>query len=85
MKLKHAGKMTIAAHRGDCYNWYENTMTAFEKAIQAGADMIETDVRVSKDNILFLMHGCLNTYIKNTEKNLCCTVFIHIVLCVMSP
>ena len=56
MKLKHVGKMTIAAHRGDCYNWYENTMTAFEKAIQAGADMIETDVRVSKDNILFLMH-----------------------------
>ena len=54
--LKHVGKMTIAAHRGDSYNYYENTMTAFEKAIEAGADMIETDVRISKDNILFLMH-----------------------------
>lgn len=54
--LKHIGKMTVAAHRGDCYNCYENTMTAFEKAIQAGCDMIETDVHISKDNNLFLMH-----------------------------
>ena len=49
MKLKHVGKMTVAAHRGDCYNYYENTMTAFEKAIQEGADMIETDVHLTKD------------------------------------
>lgn len=54
--IKHVGGMTVAAHRGDCYNCYENTMTAFESAIKAGTDMIETDVHLSKDNIIFLMH-----------------------------
>ncbi|MBO5453211.1 MAG: hypothetical protein J6A69_04515 [Clostridia bacterium] len=56
MAIKHVGKMTVAAHRGDCYNYHENTMTAFEKALQAGADMIETDVHLTKDNILIIMH-----------------------------
>lgn len=82
--LGHIGKMTVAAHRGDCYNYYENTMTAFENAIKAGADMIETDVHLSKDNVIFLMHGYLNTSIKNTAKNTCCTAFIRTVSCQMS-
>lgn len=56
MKLKHDGKMTVAAHRGDCYNYYENTMTAFKRAIQSGADMIETDVHLTKDEALVLIH-----------------------------
>lgn len=54
--IRHIDKMTVAAHRGDCYNFYENTMTAFENAINAGADMIETDVHLSKDDVIFLMH-----------------------------
>lgn len=49
-------RMYIAAHRGDSYNYYENTMTAFYKATEAGADMIETDVRLTKDNALIIMH-----------------------------
>ena len=36
--------MTVAAHGGDCYNYYGNTMSAFKNAIKTGADMIETDV-----------------------------------------
>ncbi len=56
MKIKHIGKMTVAGHRGDCYNYYENTMTAFEKALEAGAHMIETDVRLTKDGVMVLMH-----------------------------
>lgn len=63
--LKHVGKMTVAAHRGDCYNYYENTMTAFKKAIQAGADMIETDVHLTKDGILVLIHD--NTVDRTTD------------------
>lgn len=54
--IKHVGKITVASHRGDCYNYYENTMPAFESAINAGTDMIEIDVHLSKDNVLFLMH-----------------------------
>ena len=46
----------VAAHRGDSYNDYENTMRAFLAAEAAGADMIETDVRLTKDLIPVLIH-----------------------------
>lgn len=56
MTIKHKQGLTVAAHRGDSYNFYENTMKAFELAIENGADMIETDVRLTKDNVLVLCH-----------------------------
>ncbi|MBQ8392671.1 MAG: glycerophosphodiester phosphodiesterase family protein [Clostridia bacterium] len=56
MRLTRDDRMSIAGHRGDSYNYYENTMTAFKKAVEEGADMIETDVRLTKDNILVIMH-----------------------------
>lgn len=54
--LTHKNTMLIAGHRGDSYNYYENTMEAFRAAVESGADMIETDVRLSKDGKLVLMH-----------------------------
>ena len=54
--LTFKDKMMVAGHRGDCYNCFENTMKAFECAINDGADMIETDVRLTKDGVLVLMH-----------------------------
>lgn len=56
MRLTNDTYMTVAGHRGDSYNYYENTMTAFKMAIENGADMIETDVRLSSDGHLVLMH-----------------------------
>ncbi|MBO5197302.1 MAG: hypothetical protein J6B85_02100 [Lachnospiraceae bacterium] len=56
MKLTYEDKMMVAGHRGDSYNGYENTMEAFRMAIEEGADMIETDVRLSSDGMLVLMH-----------------------------
>ena len=56
MKLAHVKDLTIAAHRGDSYNYYENTMTAFKAAVEAGADMIEFDVHMTKDGVLVVMH-----------------------------
>ncbi len=46
----------VAAHRGDKQNSFENTMPAFELAIEKGAHMIETDVHLTKDNVLVLIH-----------------------------
>jgi len=57
MRIGHIGGMTISGHRGDCYNYYENTMTAFKKALESGADMIETDVRITKDGVLEYVHN----------------------------
>ncbi|MBQ7761844.1 MAG: hypothetical protein IJ400_07295 [Clostridia bacterium] len=56
MKLTYDNRMAIAGHRGDCYNYYENTMTAFKMALENGADMIETDVRLTKDLVPVLIH-----------------------------
>lgn len=54
--LTKPGIMLVAAHRGDSYNCFENTMDAFCAAVEAGVDMIETDVRMTKDGALVLMH-----------------------------
>ena len=56
MELTHKGKMMVAAHRGDSDHYPENTMTAFRAAIDVGSDMIETDVRMTKDGVLVLIH-----------------------------
>lgn len=56
MGLPYKHEMTVAAHCGDRYNSFENTMEAFEAARLQGADMIETDVRMTKDGHLILIH-----------------------------
>ena len=44
------------AHRGFKGQYPENTMLAFRKAIEAGADGIELDVHLTKDNELVIIH-----------------------------
>lgn len=56
MPINHVRKMSVASHRGDCYNYFENTMTAFKKSYEEGVDMIETDVRLTKDLVPVLIH-----------------------------
>ena len=44
------------AHRGFSGKYPENTMLAFEKAIEAGADGIENDVHLTKDGVPVIIH-----------------------------
>ncbi len=46
----------IFAHRGASGHFPENTMLAFEKAIEAGADGIELDVQLTKDGRIVVIH-----------------------------
>ena len=46
----------IIAHRGDVTNAPENTIRAFQKALELGADGIELDVRLTKDDQLVVFH-----------------------------
>ena len=48
--------MQIIAHRGASFLEPENTLRAVGKAIKMGADLVEVDVRMSKDNELVIMH-----------------------------
>ncbi len=46
----------VAAHRGFSEKYPENTMSAFRAALDVGVDEIETDVRVTADGELVLIH-----------------------------
>lgn len=46
----------VIAHRGFSGQYPENTMVAFQKAIELGCDMIELDVHFSKDKELVVIH-----------------------------
>lgn len=46
----------VAAHRGWCEKYPENTMPAFRAAVELGVDQIETDIRVTRDGELVLIH-----------------------------
>lgn len=46
----------IAAHRGSSGSAPENTLAAFQQAIDDGADMIELDVRMTKDFEIVVLH-----------------------------
>ena len=46
----------VVGHRGAMGHAPENTMTSFEEALQLGADMLEFDVRLSKDGIPVIVH-----------------------------
>ena len=49
-------RMWIVGHRGVRVLEPENTMRSFERAIEMGVDGIETDVHVTKDGALVLVH-----------------------------
>lgn len=46
----------IIAHRGDSSRALENSLEAFRLALAVPADMIEFDLRMSRDGVLYVMH-----------------------------
>ena len=50
------GRMMADAHRGDVQHYPENSLEARLSALMMGADVVEIDVRLTKDNIMVLMH-----------------------------
>jgi glycerophosphoryl diester phosphodiesterase len=46
----------VIAHRGDSTRAPENTLSAFRKAIEARANMIELDVQLTADGVLVVFH-----------------------------
>lgn len=49
-------EVLVAAHRGDWRNYAENTLEGIKSAINLGADIVEIDLRRTKDGELILMH-----------------------------
>jgi len=49
-------KPRVIAHRGLSLEFPENTLGAFRAAVEAGADILETDIHVSKDGEAVIAH-----------------------------
>lgn len=49
-------RIPVHAHRGARVERPENTLAAFERAMEVGADMIELDTTVTKDNVVVVSH-----------------------------
>lgn len=46
----------VAAHRGASGERPENTLAAFERAVELGADFIELDIQLSRDGVPVVIH-----------------------------
>ncbi|KJS55086.1 hypothetical protein VM98_15110 [Streptomyces rubellomurinus subsp. indigoferus] len=49
-------KPLAVAHRGDPYRYRENTLPSIESALAAGADAVEVDVQLTRDQVPVLLH-----------------------------
>jgi glycerophosphoryl diester phosphodiesterase len=49
-------RIEVQGHRGARAMFPENTIPAFEYAIRAGADLLEMDLAVTRDNVLVVSH-----------------------------
>lgn len=50
------GRPLVIAHRGDSVHHPENTLAAFAAAAEAGADLVELDVRLTSDGEAVVLH-----------------------------
>jgi glycerophosphoryl diester phosphodiesterase len=57
MKRPEVSRPLVFAHRGACKVAPENTLRAFQAAIDLGADGVELDVQYSSDGHLVVMHN----------------------------
>ena len=48
--------MLVASHRGDWRNWPENSIPAIESVIRMGVDIMELDLKLTRDSVLVLCH-----------------------------
>lgn len=55
-KFPHKQKPFLMAHRGNRALFPENTLAAFNQAVMDGADILETDLHLSKDGALVCIH-----------------------------
>ena len=49
-------KVLVVSHRGDWRNWPENSIPAIESVIRMGVDIMELDLKLTKDSVLVLCH-----------------------------
>ncbi|NFF79923.1 glycerophosphodiester phosphodiesterase [Clostridium botulinum] len=70
LNIEYITLTEVSAHRGASINYPENTMKAFEMAVEQNADWIELDVQVTSDGIPVIMHDSNLYRITGVNKNI---------------
>ena len=71
MPERNKKEILITGHRGNAKFSPENTLTSYRKAIELGADIIETDVRLTKDGVPVFCHDGNIDRTSNGTGNIC--------------
>ncbi|TFH90429.1 glycerophosphodiester phosphodiesterase [Vibrio ouci] len=54
--VSHQGNVLVNPHRGDCLCFPENTMSAFQGALDKGTSCIEIDIAMTRDDQIVVIH-----------------------------
>lgn len=55
-RFRPGGPFRAVAHRGDPIGHWENTLPGIRSAVEAGADLVEIDVKITADGQVMLLH-----------------------------
>ncbi len=59
---RRSSRPIVIAHRGQSSEVPANTLASFARAIDLGAEVIEADVQMSRDDRLVMLHGRLEEF-----------------------
>jgi len=68
--MKEAQQLRLYGHRGACAELPENTIVSFERAVQLGANALETDVHMSADGHIVVSHDASGSRAAGTTKHI---------------
>ena len=68
--IEYIKNTEITAHRGDSLNYPENTILAFDSAVNKNADWIELDVQLTKDKEIVVCHDANLKRVAGVDKNI---------------
>ena len=68
--IEYIKNTEITAHRGDSLNYPENTILAFDSAVNKDADWIELDVQLTKDKEIVVCHDANLKRVAGVDKNI---------------
>ena len=75
--------VVVASHRGDWRNWPENSIDAIESVIAMGVDVMEMDLKLTKDSVLVLCHDKTIDRTTNGRGRVCDITYDSIRRCVL--
>ncbi|MFJ4044391.1 glycerophosphodiester phosphodiesterase [Microbacterium sp. NPDC089987] len=65
-----SSKSFFVAHRGSGDNWPEHTLTAYQSALEAGADAVEVSVCATSDGVLVCHHDLSASRTLGVQRNI---------------